>query len=100
MTGDERDRRDSRALEPELITDPQEKAAAEARNGCRQYDAAIGAIHSALERGAFSFGRPSSWVFNGKLWRESAHTLVTTDQAALRLKAASMNLSVRILFQN
>jgi hypothetical protein len=50
MTGEERDRRDSRALEPELITDPQAKAVAEARNGFRQYDAAIGAIHSALER--------------------------------------------------
>jgi hypothetical protein len=30
MTEEERDRRDSRALEPELITDPQQKAAAEA----------------------------------------------------------------------
>jgi Fic family protein len=58
MTGDERERRDSRALEPELIIDPQEKAAAEARNGFRQYDAAIGAIHAALERGSFKL-RPS-----------------------------------------
>jgi len=58
MTGDERERRDSRALEPELITDPQEKAAAEARNGFRQYDAAIGAIHTALDRGSFKL-RPS-----------------------------------------
>jgi Fic family protein len=58
MTGEERDRRDSRALEPELISDPQEKAAAEARNGLRQYDAAIGAIHEALERGSFKL-RPS-----------------------------------------
>ena len=32
MTGDEPGRRDSRALEPELIKDPQEKAAAEARS--------------------------------------------------------------------
>jgi hypothetical protein len=47
MTGEERDRRDSRALEPELITDPQAKAVAEARNGFRQYDAAIGTIHYA-----------------------------------------------------
>lgn len=53
MTGEERDRRDSRALEPELITDPQERAAAEARNGFRQYDAAMGTIHEALERGEF-----------------------------------------------
>jgi Fic family protein len=58
VTGDERERRDSRALEPELITDPQQKAAAEARNGFRQYDAAIGAIQSALERGYFKL-RPS-----------------------------------------
>jgi Fic family protein len=58
VTGDERERRDSRALEPELITDPQQKAAAEARNGFRQYDAAIGAIQSALERGYFRL-RPS-----------------------------------------
>jgi Fic family protein len=58
MTGDERERRDSRALEPELITDPREKAAAEARNGFRQYDAAIGAIHAALDRGSFKL-RPS-----------------------------------------
>lgn len=35
MMGEERDRRDSRALEPELITDPQERAAVEARNGFR-----------------------------------------------------------------
>jgi hypothetical protein len=58
MTDGERDRRDSRALEPELITDPQAKAVAEARNGFRQYDAAIGAIHTALDRGSFKL-RPS-----------------------------------------
>ena len=58
MTGEERERRGSRALEPELITDPQAKAAAEARNGFRQYDAAIGTIQSALERGSFKL-RPS-----------------------------------------
>ena len=57
MTGEERDRRDSRALEPELITDPQAKAAAEARNGFRQYDAAIGAIQTALERGRWLLRR-------------------------------------------
>jgi Fic family protein len=58
MTGKERERRDSRALEPELITDPQERAVAEARNGLRQYDAAVGAIQAALERGSFKL-RPS-----------------------------------------
>jgi hypothetical protein len=58
MTGEECDRRDSRALEPELITDPQAKAVAEARNGFRQYDAAISAIQSARDRGSFKL-RPS-----------------------------------------
>lgn len=58
MTGGERDRRDSRALEPELITDPQAKAAAEARNGFRQYDAAVSAVQAAIDRGAFKL-RPS-----------------------------------------
>ena len=58
MTGGERERRDSRALEPKLITDPQEKAAAEARNGFRQYDMAVGAIQTALERGSFKLRPP------------------------------------------
>lgn len=53
MTRDERARRDSRALEPQLITDPNERAAAEARNGLRQYDAAIATIQAALERKSF-----------------------------------------------
>ncbi len=46
-------RRDSRALEPELISDPQKKAEAEARNGLRQYDAGIRAAQTALERQPF-----------------------------------------------
>lgn len=58
MTGDERERRDSRALEPELITNAQAKAVAEARNGLRQYDAAVSAIQTALERASFKL-RPS-----------------------------------------
>ncbi len=58
MTDEERERRDSRALEPELIVDPQKRAIAEARNGFRQYDAAIGAIQGALDRNSFKL-RPS-----------------------------------------
>ena len=100
MTGDERDRRDSRALEPELITDPQAKAAAEARNGFRQYDAAVGAIHTALDRGSFKL-RPSLILgFSGKLWRESVLMRETIARAVLRLKAASMSLSAPIWFPN
>lgn len=38
------DRRDSKALEPELIADPKKKAEAEARNGLRQYDAGVSTI--------------------------------------------------------
>ena len=52
------DKRDSRALEPELISDPIKKAEAEARNGLRQYDAGIKSIQVALDRGTFKL-RPS-----------------------------------------
>src|SRR5690349_1859173 len=51
-------KRDSKALEPTLISDPQARAEAEARNGLRQYDAGIQAVQVALERGAFKL-RPS-----------------------------------------
>ncbi|MGH6858044.1 MAG: Fic family protein [Methylocella sp.] len=46
-------RRNKRALEPALITDPIELAKAEARNGLRQYDAGIQEAQSAIERGGF-----------------------------------------------
>lgn len=52
------EQRNSRALEPELIADPLARAAAEARNGLRQYDAGIKTVQEALERGAFRL-RPS-----------------------------------------
>jgi Fic family protein len=45
-------KRDSRALEPELIADPQQRAEAEARNGLRQYDFGIQAVQTALDRKA------------------------------------------------
>lgn len=50
--------RHSRALEPEIITDPIEKAETEARNGLRQYDLGIEMVHTALERQPFKL-RPS-----------------------------------------
>jgi Fic family protein len=52
------DKRDSKALEPQLITDPKKKAEAEARNGLRQYDAGVKSIQTALDRGEFKL-RPS-----------------------------------------
>lgn len=56
----EREQRGSRALEPELVTDPVAKAEAEAKNGLRQYDAGLRAIETALERGSDQFKlRPS-----------------------------------------
>ena len=51
-------KRNSRALEAVLITDPTERAQAEARNGLRQYDVGIQAAFQAIERGAFKL-RPS-----------------------------------------
>src|SRR4051794_32737587 len=53
MASAEREERHSRALEPELITDPLAKAEAEALNGLRQYDYAVQVIQEALDRGAF-----------------------------------------------
>jgi len=57
MTGP-REQRHSRALEPELITDPLRKAEAEAANGLRQYDYAEKSVLQALERKPFKL-RPS-----------------------------------------
>jgi Fic family protein len=53
MTSEKRKARESRAAEPELITDPQLKAEAEAANGLRQYDYAVKSVYEALERQAF-----------------------------------------------
>lgn len=47
------EKRDSVALEPELIIDPILKAEAEARNGLRQYDYGIQAAQTAIGRGGF-----------------------------------------------
>lgn len=58
MSNEKIEKRDSRALEPQLITDPHARAEAEARNGLRQYDAGIATIQNALDRGAFRL-RPS-----------------------------------------
>jgi hypothetical protein len=58
MASGQRETRHSRALEPELITDPQRKAEAEAANGLRQYDFAVKSVHQALERQPFRL-RPS-----------------------------------------
>jgi Fic family protein len=58
MPKNDDNQRNSRALEPELISDPRAKAEAEARNGLRQYDAGINAIRTALETGSFKL-RPS-----------------------------------------
>src|ERR1700751_4992290 len=58
MTSKKSEKRDSRAFEPQLITDPQARAEAEARNVLRQYDVGIAAIQSALERRPFN-PRPS-----------------------------------------
>jgi hypothetical protein len=58
MASGQRETRHSRALEPELVTDPQRKAEAEAANGLRQYDFAVKSVRQALERQPFRL-RPS-----------------------------------------
>ena len=72
MTNEERERRDSRALEPELITDPQQKAAAEARNGFRQYDAAIGVSRRPSSEDRLSSVLHYFSVYSEKPWRALA----------------------------
>jgi Fic family protein len=52
------ERRNSVAHDPELITDPIEKAKAEALNGLRQYDHGIQTVLEAFDRKAFKL-RPS-----------------------------------------
>ena len=52
MTNGKREARESRAAEPELITDPQLKAEAEAANGLRRYRA-VKSVQEALERQPF-----------------------------------------------
>ena len=57
----DQEQRHSRALEPDLIHDPQLKAEAEAKNGLRQYDLGIRIIETAIERGTGDFKlRPST----------------------------------------
>jgi Fic family protein len=58
MPPPEDEKRDSRAFEPTLITDPQARAEAEARNGLRQYDLGLKIIQEAIDRRAFKL-RPS-----------------------------------------
>lgn len=53
MTDRDREARHSRALEPEIIADPQARAEAEAINGLRQYDLAVQIIHESIERQPF-----------------------------------------------
>jgi len=51
-------RRHSKALEADLIQDPQEKAKAEARNGLRQFDLGMSIVEDALAKDHFRL-RPS-----------------------------------------
>lgn len=50
MMTDDNERRHSRALEPALISDENEKAEAEARNGLLQYDLGMQFVRTAIER--------------------------------------------------
>ncbi len=53
MSNGNDERRDSHALEPDLIDDPQKLAEAEAKNGLRQYDAGLAEAQAAIERKSF-----------------------------------------------
>lgn len=53
MGGGAESQRHSVALEAEIITDPQQKAETEARNGLRQFDVAMQVVAQAIERKQF-----------------------------------------------
>ena len=96
----EDNRRDSKALEPELIADPEKKAEAEARNGLRQYDAGINSIQTALDRGSFKL-RPSLIL---ALHREALAGIssyaVTIVRQASKSKVANINHRTLIWCRN
>lgn len=94
------DKRDSRALEPELISDPIKKAEAEARNGLRQYDAGIKSIQSALDKGAFKLRPSLILALIARPWLGSVHMPVTTVRLEYRSKGASTSRQERTLYQN
>jgi hypothetical protein len=81
MKNQESDRRHSKALEPELITDPTLKAEAEAANGLRQYDLAVQAIQTAIERKPFKLRLSLILSFQREACRASARTLAISGQA-------------------
>ncbi len=58
MTAEDTGRRHSRALEPEIISDPVAKAEAEALNGLKQYDLAVQVVQAAIDQKRFKL-RPS-----------------------------------------
>ena len=92
------ERRNSRALEAPLIADPKARAAAEARNGVRQYDAGIKAVQTALDRGAFKLRLSLSFLpSTAKLSLASAATPGISARQASRSKAALTSPSVRTL---
>src|SRR5690349_12004873 len=78
MPSEPRETRHSQALEPELITDPQRKAEAEARNGLRQYDVAVKSVYQALERQPFKLRPSLIYSFQREALREiSAYAGIT-----------------------
>ncbi len=100
MVSEKTEKRDSRALEPQLVTDPQARAKAEARNVLRQYDAGIAVIQSAIERGAFKL-RPSLIL---ALHREALFGISmfagNFRPAGVEFYAAGMSRSALILYRN
>ncbi len=61
ISNDESERRNSYSLAPEVVNDPLKKAEIEAKNGLKQYDAALQMAHMAFDRGVENFKlRPST----------------------------------------
>jgi hypothetical protein len=100
MTDGEADRRHSRALEPQLISDPTLKAEAEAANGLRQYDLAVQAVQTAIERRPFKLRLSLILSFQREALQGISSYAVTFDQAMSRYSTAGMNLQKHISSQS
>ncbi|MFE0752816.1 hypothetical protein ACFW16_02595 [Inquilinus sp. NPDC058860] len=88
--------RHSRALSPELITDPEEKARREAANGLRQFDVAMEVLEEWRTRGAKFRLRPSAILNLHRTALDGISAFAGNFRpAGSRSRVANMNLSER-----
>src|SRR5450755_597416 len=89
--------RHSRAFEPGLVADPDERAAREARNGLRQFDRVIELVEYFLDPDRpFKLRSSHLLTLLARLWTESATTQGISGQPVLQSVEANISLSAHI----